>query len=145
METPPPPPPFFFGQTSLPYAQTIRFTVCSCEKDRRLGKYACTHTRMDVTPLDPHYFPSRIDDDERDNQLTHKSYYFFLIVLAGPIPRRAPGHHVIRLFETVRHTNFSPAAFPFPSPSWVLFFCASSKSLDSDAFGLHISYTNTGP
>ena len=83
-------------------------------------------------PLDPHYSPSRNDDDECDNQLTHIPYCF-LTVLAGPIPWRPPGHHDLRLFETVRHINFSPAAFPFPLPLvGSCFFCASSNSLDSD-------------
>ena len=61
---------FFLGQTSLPRDHTSYFVfVRKRQKVGRGSSHVLTH--MDVTPPDPHDTPMRIDDDERDNQLTH--------------------------------------------------------------------------
>jgi hypothetical protein len=109
------PPFFFFLGTSVtsswPY-DLLR--VRAKELERWRSSHVLTHARMDVTPLDPHDTPLRIDADERDNHLTHDLKCFFLTVLAGPIPGRTSGHCVLRLFETVRHVTLASLLPPFP-------------------------------
>lgn len=83
---------------------------------------------MDVTPLDPRDTPLCIDDDERDNHLTHVLKCFSLTVLAGPIPRRTSGHCVLRLFETVRHVTLPSLLPPFPLVGFLFSALLQKKS-----------------
>lgn len=105
------------------------------KRQRKLGgvcTYAHTHG-CNPLPLDPHHSPSRNDDDERDNQLTHTrtvSGQYWLGPFLGALLATTL---YVCLKQYVTLTSFPPPS-PSPSTSWgFVFFCASSKSLDSDA------------